>query len=377
MSVAFYGDYDTTETVDIPFNTFDSNDPTASVTITDLVAGDIEIHKDGGTTQRSSDAGVTISIDFDSVTGNHMAHIDLSDNTDAGFYAAGSRYQVRMEGTTVDAGTINAWIGSFSIGCTLRPTTAGRTIDITATGAAGIDWANVEGQGTAVDLSATAIDLCDDVTLVATTTTNTDMAGTDNAALASVCTEGRLAELDAGNLPTDIADIPTVAEFNARTLVAADYTIVADLGVVQTADHTAGIADIPTVAEFNARSLPSADYVVTTDTIAGVTLVATTTDVTNDVGITQAGADKAWGTAARTLTASTNFNDITAAEVVTAMEADGGDLSSLMEALVNKLLITEANGNAEMFNDAGVSQGTIAAAFASVAGVTQRKRMVI
>ncbi len=66
-------------------------------------------------------------------------------------------------------------------------------------------------------------------------------------------------------LPTAIADVPTVAEFNARSLVAADYTIVADLGVVQTADHTAGIADIPTVAEFNARSLVAADYTIVAD----------------------------------------------------------------------------------------------------------------
>jgi len=43
------------------------------------------------------------------------------------------------------------------------------------------------------------------VTTVATTTTNTDMRGTDSAALASVCTEARLAELDAANLPSDIA----------------------------------------------------------------------------------------------------------------------------------------------------------------------------
>jgi hypothetical protein len=37
------------------------------------------------------------------------------------------------------------------------------------------------------------------------------MRGTDSAALASVATEARLAELDAGNLPTDIAAIPTTA----------------------------------------------------------------------------------------------------------------------------------------------------------------------
>ena len=49
------------------------------------------------------------------------------------------------------------------------------------------------------------------VKLTDTCTTNTDQAGTDNAALASVCTEGRLAELDASNLPADIAAIPTTA----------------------------------------------------------------------------------------------------------------------------------------------------------------------
>ncbi len=37
----------------------------------------------------------------------------------------------------------------------------------------------------------------------------TVMRGTDSAALASVCTEGRLAELDAGNLPTDVASVQT------------------------------------------------------------------------------------------------------------------------------------------------------------------------
>ena len=164
MSVAFYGDYDTTETVVIPFNTFSSDDPSASVTITNLVAADVEIHKDGGTTQRSSDNGVTVTIDFDTVTGNHIVSIDLSDNSDAGFYAAGSRYQVRVEGTTIDGATINAWVGSFSVGCTLRPTVNGRTLDVTATGAAGIDWGNIENKTTPNDLSATDIQLCDTVT---------------------------------------------------------------------------------------------------------------------------------------------------------------------------------------------------------------------
>ena len=40
-------------------------------------------------------------------------------------------------------------------------------------------------------------------------------------------------------LDTLIKDIPTVAEFEARTLVAADYTVVSDLGTVQTGDSFA------------------------------------------------------------------------------------------------------------------------------------------
>ena len=48
----------------------------------------------------------------------------------------------------------------------LQPTTAGRTLDVTATGAAGIDWANVEGQATAVNLSATTTNLVNTATTV-------------------------------------------------------------------------------------------------------------------------------------------------------------------------------------------------------------------
>ncbi len=53
----------------------------------------------------------------------------------------------------------------------------------------------------------------------------------------------------------------------------------------QTADHTAGIADIPTVAEFEARTIVAANYVVVGDTIAGVTNAGTVTgNVNGSVG---------------------------------------------------------------------------------------------
>ena len=107
----YLGDFPEDDTVLIPFNTFDSNDPSASVTITNLVAADIKVHKDASLTQIVTD-GATVVIDFDSITGNHMITIDTSAHAD---YSTGSEYAVRIEGTTVDAGTINAWIGCFSI----------------------------------------------------------------------------------------------------------------------------------------------------------------------------------------------------------------------------------------------------------------------
>ncbi len=111
MAVPYFGDFAEDDTVLIPFNTFDSNDPQASVTITNLADADIMVHKDGGLTQIVTD-GATVVINFDSITGNHMVTIDTSAHAD---YSTGSEYAVRIEGTTVDAGTINAWIGSFSI----------------------------------------------------------------------------------------------------------------------------------------------------------------------------------------------------------------------------------------------------------------------
>lgn len=62
----------------------------------------------------------------------------------------------RFAGANIDA----------SITSRLAPTVAGRTLDVTATGGAGIDWGNVESQGTTVNLSATTINLVNTATTV-------------------------------------------------------------------------------------------------------------------------------------------------------------------------------------------------------------------
>jgi len=107
------GDIQEDQMVYIIFNTFDSNG--ASVTVTNLAAGDVKIHANGAVAQRTSSNGITVSIDFDGITGNHLIAIDTSDNSDDGFYAIETDYDVRLEGITVDAQTLNAWVAKFSI----------------------------------------------------------------------------------------------------------------------------------------------------------------------------------------------------------------------------------------------------------------------
>jgi hypothetical protein len=61
---------------------------------------------------------------------------------------------------TFGAGAINSTVApnlDAAITSRLAPTVAGRTLDVTAAGNAGIDWANIENQGTVLILSGTTI----------------------------------------------------------------------------------------------------------------------------------------------------------------------------------------------------------------------------
>jgi len=105
-------------TLYIPFSTV--NGSGASVTLTGLAVTDIEVYKDGSTTQRGSDSGFTLldtdGIDFDGITGIHGFSVNLADNTTAGFYAAGSDYFVVVSAITVDSQTVNFIAARFQIG---------------------------------------------------------------------------------------------------------------------------------------------------------------------------------------------------------------------------------------------------------------------
>lgn len=80
-------------------------------------AADLLIYKNGSATERSSTSGVTMTSSFDSKTWLHNVSIDLTDNTDAGFYAAGAFYEcVMAPDETVDSLAVGAVVARFEIG---------------------------------------------------------------------------------------------------------------------------------------------------------------------------------------------------------------------------------------------------------------------
>ena len=107
-------------TILIPFNAFDSNDPSASVIISAFVLADIGIYKGTSMTERGSTTGVVLldtdGINIDGATGIHGFSIDLSSNATAGFYSAGSHYYVTVGPITIDAATVNFVAATFTIG---------------------------------------------------------------------------------------------------------------------------------------------------------------------------------------------------------------------------------------------------------------------
>lgn len=157
--MAHLGDYDASTVIYGKFTTFR---PSTGAAYTLGGTPAISVYKDGSTTQ--STTGVTLTADFDSVTGlNHFA-IDTS--ADGTFYAAGSFFDIIITTGTVDSvSVVGAKVGSFTIrkNSALKPTVAGRALDVSSGGEAGVDWANVGSPTTTVTLSGTTVKTATDV----------------------------------------------------------------------------------------------------------------------------------------------------------------------------------------------------------------------
>ena len=267
MPVPYYGDFPVNHTsVVIPFNSFTSDDPSASATITNFANTDVHIHKNGSLTQRASSSGVAIDIDVDAITGGHWITIDLSDNTDAGFYAAGSEISVRIEGVTIDGATVNAFVGAFSIERAAGALALAKLIQAaTITNAAGADIAadiiavkaetalivadtnelqtdDTPGALAAMDAKIDVIDGIVDDILADTNELQTDDYPTSIAAIKA---ETALIVADTNELQTD--DTPgALAAIDAKIDVIDGIvdTILVDTNELQTDWHDGGRLDL-------------------------------------------------------------------------------------------------------------------------------------
>jgi hypothetical protein len=163
------------------------------------------------------------------------------------------------------------------------PTTTGRSIDVTAGGAVGIDWGNVENQATAVDLSATDIQLCDTVT---TLTGHTAQTG-DSFALQPITHSGTANAGDSTIKITLTGGVATDNYYNGQTVIITGG---------------AGVGQSRTILSYLAAgtaATPTRDFAVAPDGTSTFIVVG------NDVAaLLEAGVAQAGGAATITLDAS-------------------------------------------------------------------------
>lgn len=112
-------------------------------------------------TQRSSANGITMTSPFDSLTGLHDVDIDLADNTDSGFYAAGYFYSIVLSPDETVDGQIIAGIvlAVFEIGLAAVDVAQWLSTAVPAPGTAGVpsvDAVRVSTSATAADNLETA-----------------------------------------------------------------------------------------------------------------------------------------------------------------------------------------------------------------------------
>lgn len=289
----YLGDFPEDETVHFLWSTYG----TAGESITRATDGTVSVYKDNGATQ--STAGVTGSEDFDSLTGIHSCTIDTS--ADA-FYTTGANYTVILSAATIDGKAINAVLAQFSIQNRYeRGTDSGATATALATAQSDLDiltgadgvtlataqanyapstaaaltawtgWAGPEigAQGSDIDtllvrLSAARAGYLDKLN-VAGTLANSDAAATYKADVSALATAANLATVDGivdsilvdtNELQTNQGNWITATGFSTHS--AADVWTAANRALSTPNDYKADVSALATSAEIAALSIPSA-----------------------------------------------------------------------------------------------------------------------
>lgn len=365
--------------VPIFFDSFKGSDG-SSITITGLAVTDIEIYKGVSMTQRASDNGYTLldtdGIDLDGITGIQGFSIDLGDNSDAGFYAAGSIYHVVVSAITVDGVTVNFIADRFRI-VTAEGISGQQKVDVASnagtaiTAAAGIQEvkvasmaANSLAAGVIAAGAITAVSIAADAITAAKIADGAIDAATfaANAITAAVVADGAIdaATFAAGAI--NAAAIAADAITDAK--VAADVTIASVTGAVGSVTGNVGGNVTGSVGSVAAGGINAASFVanaVDANAIATNAVTEINAPVLAILG-TPAGASMSVDIAAIRL-------DTTAILIDTGTTLDGripaalvgGRMDSSVGAMAANVLTATAI-NADAITAAKVADGTIDAA---------------
>lgn len=205
----YRGDIRLGDTIDFKFCTVQSTG--APITL----AGTPSLSAYPGNSTTQITAGITLSVDFDGVTGLHNVRIVASGGNG---YLTATNYEV-----TIAAGTINGVsavgyvVGAFSIEnrSALMPTTAARTADVSAGGEVGVDWANVGSPTTALALTGTTIAVTQKVD-VDTIKTNPVVNG-GTITFPTTATLASTTNITAGTIATvtNLTNAPTAGDLTA------------------------------------------------------------------------------------------------------------------------------------------------------------------
>lgn len=272
--------------------------------------------------------------------------------------------QTRIPAALV-SGRMDASVGAYQTGLTpLQPTTAGRTLDVSATGEAGIDWANIGSPTTAVNLSGTNIDVDQVVASVsgavgsvtgAVGSVTGNVGGNVTGSVGSVATGGIAAAsfaagaIDAAAIATDaLGALELAAGAASEIATAVRSELTTELGRIDVAVSTR-LASASYTAPLDAAGVRSA-----------VGLASANLDTQLDALPTAAeNATAVWGAGTRSLTVLDE--DSTTLDLDATIRAAVGLASANLDTQIGDLPT-----NAELANALGTADDAVLAAIATV-----------
>jgi hypothetical protein len=156
----------------------------------------IDAVQDGLDAQGYSTARAPALDNLDATVSSRLATAGYTAPDNAGITSISGRLP-----SALDGGKMVATVGAYQSGqVPLQPTVAGRTLDVSAGGAAGVDWANVESPTTTVGLTGTTVDLVNAPNATARTAFATTIHGTAVPGSFAAGTAGYLVGNNLGDL---------------------------------------------------------------------------------------------------------------------------------------------------------------------------------